>query len=47
MSARAIVKSLGGMWCGSYGLARCPSHDDRKPSLKIRDDKSKHDGILL
>jgi hypothetical protein len=25
------------MWCGSYGLVRCPAHDDRKPSLSIRD----------
>jgi hypothetical protein len=47
MSARAIVKSLGGMWCGRYGLARCPVHDDRKPSLKIRDDPNKRDGIDL
>jgi hypothetical protein len=46
-SARAIIKSLGGMWCGSYGLARCPVHDDRKPSLKIKDDKTKRDGIDL
>jgi hypothetical protein len=47
MSARAIVKSLHGMWVGSYGLVRCPCHDDRKPSLKIRDDKTKRDGIDL
>jgi putative DNA primase/helicase len=35
--ARAITKTLGGMWCGTYGLVRCPAHEDRKPSLSIRD----------
>ena len=45
MSARAITKSLGGMWTGSYGLVKCPTHDDRKPSLKIKDDARKSDGI--
>jgi hypothetical protein len=35
------------MWTGSYGLVRCPAHDDRKPSLKIKDDKAKRDGIDL
>ncbi len=37
MSARAITKALGGHWHGSYGTARCPAHDDREPSLSIRD----------
>ena len=45
LSARDITKALGGRWCGSYGLARCPAHDDREPSLKIRDDERKLDGI--
>ncbi|MGH9553467.1 MAG: toprim domain-containing protein [Terriglobales bacterium] len=45
MDARALVKSLGGMWTGSYGLVRCPCHDDRKPSCKIKDDPRKSDGI--
>ena len=45
MSARTLTKSLGGMWCGHYGLVRCPTHDDRKPSLKIKDDDRKSDGI--
>ena len=45
--AASITKALGGTWCGSYGLARCPAHDDREPSLKIRDDARKSDGIDL
>jgi putative DNA primase/helicase len=47
MNARAITKALSGRWCGSYGIARCPAHDDREPSLKIRDDARKRDGIDL
>jgi hypothetical protein len=45
--ARGIVKQLGGRWAGSYGLVRCPAHDDRKPSLKIKDDPNKKDHIDL
>ncbi len=45
MNARALVKALGGHWCGSYGMAHCPSHDDPEPSLKIRDDGRKSDRI--
>ena len=37
MSAREIVSALKGRWCGSYGVAKCPAHDDRTPSLTIRD----------
>ena len=37
MNAREIVKTLGGYWHGAYGTARCPAHDDREPSLSIRD----------
>ena len=33
--AREIVKRLGGHWCGRYGMARCPAHKDRTPSLKV------------
>jgi hypothetical protein len=47
MTARAIVKSLGGIWHGDYGTCLCPSHADKKPSLKVRDDKSKRDGVDL
>ena len=45
MDARDITKALGGKWAGRYGLARCPVHDDRTPSLKVRDDPRKDDGI--
>ncbi len=37
MTARAIVKALGGRWAGRYGMARCPAHKDRTPSLKVSD----------
>ncbi len=37
MNAEALTKALGGRWHGSYGTARCPAHDDRSPSLSIRD----------
>ncbi len=37
MNAQEITKALGGSWHGSYGTARCPAHDDREPSLSIRD----------
>jgi hypothetical protein len=35
--AHSIVNALHGRWCGSYGVARCPAHADREPSLSIRD----------
>jgi hypothetical protein len=47
MDARTITIALGGRWCGGYGLASCPAHDDRDPSLKIKDDPRKSDGIDL
>jgi hypothetical protein len=38
VNARTIVAALaGGRWCGSYGTARCPAHDDRRPSLSVGD----------
>ena len=36
-SAKTLTNALGGQWHGSYGAARCPAHDDRSPSLSIRD----------
>jgi len=47
MDARALTIALGGRWCSRYGLAACPTHDDRSPSLKIKDDPRKSDGIDL
>jgi putative DNA primase/helicase len=37
MTAETIAKALGGRKAGSGWMARCPSHDDREPSLSIRD----------
>ncbi len=38
MTARAITAALpGGRWHGHYGMARCPCHEDRNPSLSISD----------
>lgn len=36
MSAEAIGKALGGHRSGSVWMACCPAHDDRTPSLSIR-----------
>jgi len=33
--ARQIVRALGGEWLGDYGMARCPAHADRTPSLSV------------
>ena len=42
MTAEAIAKALGGRKTGCGWTARCPAHDDRRPSLSIRDaDKNK------
>ena len=42
--ARRIALALGGRWHGGYGTARCPTHDDRRPSLSLTDGD---DGRLL
>lgn len=42
--ARTLTQSLGGKWYGRYGLACCPAHGDRKPSLSLADAA---DGRLL
>src|SRR5947209_4356302 len=44
MTAEAIAKALGGRRVGVAWIARCPAHDDRKPSLSIRDN---NDGKVL
>jgi hypothetical protein len=35
MSAPELVAALGGRWCGRRGMARCPAHPDRTPSLAV------------
>lgn len=34
-AAKQLCEELGGYWSGSKGMARCPSHDDRTPSLSV------------
>ena len=41
MTAETIVKALGGRKVGTGWMARCPAHDDRTPSLSIRESKGK------
>jgi putative DNA primase/helicase len=36
MTAETIAKALGGRKAGSGWSARCPAHDDRTPSLSLR-----------
>jgi hypothetical protein len=37
MNAEIIARALGGRKVGQGWTARCPAHDDREPSLSIRD----------
>jgi hypothetical protein len=37
MKTETIVKALGGRKAGGGSMVRCPAHDDREPSLSIRD----------
>ena len=41
MTAEAIAKALGGRKASGGWTARCPAHDDRTPSLSIRDGDDK------
>ena len=34
-TARRICESRGGKWSGTKGMARCPAHKDRTPSLGV------------
>jgi hypothetical protein len=43
MTAEHIVRVLGGRWTGRSGIARCPVHEDRSPSLSV----SERDGRVL
>lgn len=45
MNAQRITQALNGRWFGGYGLAFCPSHNNRRtPALSLKDGV---DGILL
>ena len=44
MTAETIAKALGGHRAGATWMARCPAHQDRKPSLSISSGK---DGKVL
>lgn len=44
MDAYTITIALGGKWSGGKGVACCPAHDDRTPSLSLADGA---DGRLL
>lgn len=35
MNAAALTEGLSGRWLGTYGIACCPAHHDRNPSLSI------------
>src|SRR5262249_36165140 len=37
MTAEAITRALGGRKGGAAWMARCPTHEDREPSLSIAD----------
>ena len=34
-TARRLCESRGGRWSDTKGMARCPAHDDRTPSLGV------------
>lgn len=40
----SLVVALGGKWHRGYALCHCPAHNDRQPSLSIRQG---HKGILV
>ena len=44
MNAEELTRALHGQWRGSSGMAKCPAHDDRNPSLSLKDSD---DGTLL
>lgn len=35
--AERITRALRGRWFGGYGIARCPAHGDKHPSLSLAD----------
>lgn len=38
--AADLTRTLRGRWMGHYGVAACPAHDDRSPSLSLADGAS-------
>jgi putative DNA primase/helicase len=46
MHAEIIAATLGGRKAGRGWIARCPAHDDREPSVSIRDADGKALGSL-
>ncbi len=44
MNAEQIATALGGRRSGNRWMAKCPAHDDKNPSLSIRDGDN---GIVL
>ena len=44
--AQALTKVLGGKWLGTYGMARCPCHDNENPSLQISQNRNGSDVIV-
>jgi putative DNA primase/helicase len=41
ITGREIVKALGGHWFRGYGMCPCPAHDDKNPSLAVRDTRDR------
>lgn len=35
--AKRLTLALRGRWFGRYGIARCPAHGDKNPSLSLSD----------
>src|SRR5689334_17284867 len=40
-TAKDLTKALDGKWSMGHGMARCPAHDDKEPSLDIADKNGK------
>lgn len=45
LSAQGLVRALGGSWHHGHGMARCPAHADRTPSLSIS--SGRDSGLLV
>ena len=40
-NAETIISELKGRWHGTHGIARCPAHEDRTPSLSVKEREGK------